>query len=107
MIERIILCFCSLLCAFPFYIFPMIGKDSREPMSFWTGDTSLKGKVRDIKAYNLAMSKLYKTYGSVFLAAAVGGAVYPLAGLVILLLNSTLGIYIVYRKYKSILAQYS
>lgn len=107
MIERIILCFCSLLCAFPFYAFPMIGKDSREPMSFWTGDTSLKGKVLDVKAYNLAMFRLYKKYGAVFVVAAVCSAVYPLAGLVILLLNSTLGIYLVYRKYKSILAKYS
>ena len=57
---RIIGLVCFLLCAFPFFVIGIYNKDSREPISFWSGDTSLKDKVKNIKGYNTEMAGLYK-----------------------------------------------
>ena len=52
MAERIIGLVCCLLCAFPFFVIGIYNKDSREPIHFWSGDVSLKNKVKDVKGYN-------------------------------------------------------
>lgn len=103
MAERIIGCLCGLLCAFPFLFLGYTAKMNRDPVSFWNGDTSLKEKVGDVKAYNAAMGKLYGRYGMAFLLSAVLCAVYPMVGFTLLMLTATVGIFLVYRGYKRIL----
>lgn len=107
MIERIIMSFSCFLCASAFFMISYVGKMRNDPMSFWTGDDSLKDKVRDVKSYNREMVKLYNRYGFCFLAAAVGGAIRPEFGFGILIADCTVGVYLVYRRYKQILAKYS
>ena len=106
MAGRIISFISYLLCAIPFWVIAKFGKDSKDPISFWTGDTSLKGKVKDIPAYNREMAKVYTIYGWAYFAAAVGGAIHPIAGVGIMLVD-LLGIMFVYRAYKRILSKYS
>ena len=106
MAARIIGFICYMLCAIPFWVIAKFGKDSKDPMSFWTGDTSLKGKVKDVAAYNREMAKVYTIYGWAYFAAAVGGAVHPIAGVVIMVLD-LIAIVFVYRAYKKILSKYS
>ena len=106
MAGRIICAISFLMCAIPFWAIAKFGKDSRDPISFWSGDTSLKGKVKDVTAYNREMAKVYTIYGWAYFAAAVGGAIHPIAGVAILVL-AMVGIIFVHRAYKKILAKYS
>ena len=106
MAGRIICAINFLMCAIPFWAIAKFGKDSKDPISFWSGDTSLKGKVKDVTAYNREMAKVYTIYGWAYFAAAVGGAIHPIAGVAILVL-AMVGIIFVYRAYKKILSKYS
>lgn len=106
MAGRLISFICYMLCAIPFWVIAKYGKDSKDPMSFWTGDTSLKGKVKDVAAYNREMAKVYTIYGWAYFAAAVGGVIHPIVGVAILVL-ALVGIVFVYRAYKKILSKYS
>lgn len=107
MAGRIISFISYLLCAVPFWVIAKYQKDSKDPISFWSGDTSLKDKVKDVSAYNREMAALYNKYAWAFAGAAVGGAVHPLIGVVVLALACTVGIFLVYRAYKKILKKYS
>ena len=106
MAGRIICAVSFLLCAVCFWAIAKFGKDSKDPISFWSGDASLKGKVKDVPAYNREMAKVYTIYGWAYFAAAVGGAIYPMVGVAMMLL-ALVGIVFVYRAYKKILAKYS
>ncbi|MBR2320271.1 MAG: hypothetical protein IKA50_05780 [Clostridia bacterium] len=106
MAGRIIGFICYMLCAIPFWVIAKSGKDGKDPISFWSGDTSLKGKVKDIPAYNREMAKVYTIYGWAYFVAAVGGAIHPIAGVVIMVLD-LIAIIFVYRSYKRILSKYS
>ena len=107
MAGRIISFICYLLCAVPFWTIAKYNKNSKDPISFWSGDTSLKDKVKDIPAYNREMAAVYNRYAWCFAVAAVGGAVHPLVGVGILAFACTVGIFLVYRAYKRILKKYS
>lgn len=106
MIGKIVWCVCCLLCSFPFFIISM-DKDSLEPIGFWSGDKTLKGKVKDLKNYNREMASLYKKCGWAFVATGVIFVIFPVAGIVLLIFDCTLGIYVIWRFYKKILAKYS
>ena len=45
MLGRIIGLISCLMCAFPFLVIGVFNKDSKEPISFWSGDTTLKLKI--------------------------------------------------------------
>ncbi|MDE7252054.1 MAG: hypothetical protein K2O32_03845 [Acetatifactor sp.] len=107
MVGRIVGLVCFLLCAFPFLVISIYNKDSREPINFWSGDTSLKDKVKDIKGYNTEMAGLYKKCAICFLLTGILWAVLPIAGIVLLVFNCSVGIYLTYRVYKGILERYS
>ncbi|MBR3928033.1 MAG: hypothetical protein IKJ65_03400 [Clostridia bacterium] len=106
MIGRIIGFFSCALCALAFWGIAASGKNGSAPISFWTGDNSLKEKIRDVKAYNGKMALLYKRYAFSYLASGVGFLLHPIAGVVILCLSCTLGICMVYRQYKKYVEKY-
>lgn len=107
MVGRIIGFICFFMCAAPFWIIAKYGKDSKDPLSFWSGDTSLKNKVKNVPDYNREMAALYNRYAWAFAAAAVGCLIWPLLGMGIMVLDGTIGIVIVHRAYKKILEKYS
>ena len=107
MVGNIIGAACYLLCALPFWVIAKYQVNSKDPISFWSGDTSLKDKVKDVPAYNREMAALYKKYAWAYVAAAVAGAVHPLAGVAVLVFICMGGIFFVYRAYKKILQKYS
>ncbi len=71
------------------------------------GDTSLRDKVKDVKGYNARMAGLYKKCALFFLLIGILFLVFPAAGIVLLVLACSAGIYLVYRSYKRILIMYS
>lgn len=107
MVGNIIGLISCLLCAVPFFILSIFGKDNDEPINFWSGDTTLKSKVKNVKEYNEKMALVYKRYAAAFLAAGIGCLILPVAGIIIICLNCTAGLYLVYRSYRKILRQYS
>ena len=107
MVDKIICCICSVLCAIPFFIFPLDFKNRKEPISFWSGDTSLKDKVVDVENYNKAMMKLYSFYGCLFFIAGILCFVKLMLGVVLLIFNTVFGIVFLYVMYKKILKKYS
>lgn len=60
MVGRIIGLVSCLMCAVPFLIISVYNKDSKEPISFWSGDTTLKSKVKNIMEYNYKMAAYTK-----------------------------------------------
>ena len=92
-----------LLCAFPFFIIAVYDKNSNTPITFWSGDQSLKDKITDIGKYNEGMAKLYRIWGLGFLAAGLCCLVHVMAGIVVIILMCTVGFYFTYRCYKKIL----
>ena len=106
MAGRIISFICYFMCAAAFWGIAKFGKDGKDPISFWSGDTSLKDKVKDVPAYNREMAKVYNIYGWAYFAAAVGGAIHPIAGVAIMTID-LIAIMFVYRAYKKILSKYS
>lgn len=107
MIGRIVGLICCLLCSFPFWIIGISEKDSREPITFWSGDTSLKEMVRDVKGYNSEIAGLYKRCALFFTLTGLLFAVFPIVGIVLLVFSCSIGIYLAYRVYKRILGKYS
>ena len=107
MFGRIVGLICGLMCAFPFWVIGTFNKDSREPISFWSGDTSLRAKVTNVKDYNYEMAKVYRIYALAYVVMGLMFFAATYIGIAVLILNCTLGIYIVYRSYKKILAKYS
>ncbi len=106
MAVRIIGLACFLLCAFPFLIIGVYDKGSREPIHFWSEDTSLKDKVQDVKGYNAEMAQLYKRCALFFLLMGIVFAVFPIGGIVLMVFGSSVGIYLAYQVYKRILERY-
>lgn len=106
MTGRIIGLVCFLLCSFPFFVISIYNKDSSEPIPFWSGDTSLKDKVKDVKGYNMEMAGLYKKCAFFFLLTGILFAVFPIAGIALLVFDCSVGIYLAYRVYKGILERY-
>ena len=99
--EKLIGIIVCLLCAIPYYTIAILGKNSQSPITFFSGDKSLK--VKDIKKYNLEMFKLYTFYGTIFIFGAISFIFSNALGMFILLFNATIGIGLVYIKYRWIL----
>lgn len=95
-----------LLCAFPFFVIGHFGKNSKEPVVFWTGDKSLKEKVKDVKGYNREISKLYKRCSLTFVVTGVLCLLPMYIGVICIVLECTIGIYIAWKAYKRILLRY-
>lgn len=106
--ERIISCFSCLLCALPFFYLAWEGiQKNAAPLAFWSGDDSLKDKVKDIPAYNAEMSRLYKIVAYSFSLSGILCLIFPLVGIALIILESIAGIYPIWKSYKKILAKYS
>ena len=107
MAGKIIAMISCLYCAIPFFVVGRFNKDSREPIGFWSGDSSLKEKVKDIKNFNHEMARLYQKCAWFFVATGILFLVWTPVGIALLIFDCTLGIYLVYRCYKSILEKNS
>lgn len=107
MVGRIVGLTSCVMCAIPFLTIAIYNKDSKEPINFWSGDTTLKGRVKNVKDYNREMALLYKRCFIAFLIAGIGFIVTPIVGVVLICLDCTLGIYLMYKNYKRILNLYS
>lgn len=103
-IVAMISCF---MCSIPFLIISKYDRASKEPINFWSGDKTLKSKVKNVCEYNKEMALLYKKCGISFFVTGIGFLISPLIGIVMICFDCTLGIYFAYLSYKRILNQYS
>ena len=107
MAERIIALVCCILCAVPFFIISRYDANSVTPITFWSGDNSLKEKVSDISSYNKEMAALYRKCAWVILATSLVCLLSAGVGVVLLCAECIVGVYIVYTQYNKILKKYS
>lgn len=107
MLAKIVALVCCILCAWPFFIIAYYNKNSREPIAFWASDKALKRKVKDIQGYNREMSELYIRCSMTFVLTGVICLIHLGAGIALILLECTLGIYVVWKMYKKIFSKYS
>lgn len=101
--EKIISIFVCLLCAISFYVIAIYGKNSQTPMAF----TSLKEKIVNVKRYNMEMFKLNMFYASVFVLTAGAFVLYQALGIFLLVFDCTVGLLMIYVKYRMILKKYT
>lgn len=107
MAEQIIGLICCLLCAFPLFIMSHYNKDSREPIVFWARDVSLKEKVKDVSGYNAEIAVLYRYCALAFVLTGILFFIYKAAAYTGIGFVCTLGIFIVWKRYKTILRKHS
>jgi len=108
MLGRFIGFFCCMLCALPFFYLAWEGKQKdAAPLSFWSGDDTLKEKIKDISSYNAEMSGLYRYSALAFSASALLCLIHPMAGIILICVESTLGIFVMHKVYSHILKKYS
>lgn len=96
-----------LLCAWPFLIMACFGKDSKTPISFWSGDQSLSDRITNVKDYNAKMAKLYGRCAAAFVIAGICCLVFWVIGIALVLAECTFGLYYVYKSYKKMLNAYT
>lgn len=95
-----------------FYGIGVWGARQSKPMNFWAGQTIDPGSVTDIPAYNRACSRMWKLFSIPCWICGVLALMLPLgnwtavAGLVILALWGTVGLWWLIRSYKTIERQY-
>ena len=109
MITKLIMLVSFFMCSVPFLIISSYNKnDSLTPIPFWSGsENKLKNKLKNIEKYNEEMAAVYKKCAAAFGIAAISSLIHPLIGIIVLAFNCTIGIYIVFKKYKTILEKYS
>ncbi len=108
MLQGIIMFVSFLMCAVPFLIIGVSGKDnSMTPIPFWSGsENDLKKQLKDIKQYNLEMASLYRLCGVVFLVTGIVSFIHPVIGLIMFGCDCTVGIFLAYQNYKKVLDKY-
>lgn len=101
MAGRIITTLSSLLCAAAFFLLSYTGSMNKNPIPLWNGDDSrLKDIIKNVPGYNQKMIRLFRLYAFSFVTAAAAFLFLPIAGIGILLLCCTAGIWILIRKHR-------
>ena len=104
---RIIGLISCLMCAIPFWVISVYNRDDHEPIAFWSGDTSLKDRVKNVKDYNREMAALYRKCAIAAMASGIAFLILPMLGTIAICLGCTAGLYWMYRCYKKILNRYT
>ena len=108
MVGKFICFFCCLMCAFAFYAMGFGGKERTDPINYFSGDESLKDKVKDLKNYNAEMARMYRYWGLCWVV--VGVLYFPLpisGGVAVMIIALGIETIVTYRVYKKILKKYS
>lgn len=105
MAAKIIGCLVACLVSGAFFLVSMTGND-REPITFFSGDTKLRDRIRDIPSYNAEMKKVYRVYACVYLIAAVLFWLNSLYGFTVMVLNITVGLPVVYLVWRKTVKRY-
>ena len=108
MAGRIILSLCCLLCAGAFFLNGCLCRIRSSPVAFWTGgEQALKNTIKDAAGYNREMGMAFRWYGLGWLLDAIGAAFSPTMGLAVMAALCTLGLFLLWRRYRQLLSKYS
>lgn len=108
MAGRIILSLCCLLCAGAFFLNGFLCRIRSSPVAFWTGgEQALKNTIKDAAGYNREMGTAFRWYGLGWLLDAIGAAFSPTMGLAVMAALCTLGLFLLWRRYRQLLSKYS
>ena len=108
MAGRIILSLCCILCAGAFFLNSYLCGVKSAPVTFWNGsDSTVKKLVRDVPNYNREMKRAFLLYAISWLLSGIVSFFSPVAGLLCLGLLCTLGLFLLWKRYKQLLSKYS
>ena len=107
MIGSIVCCMCFSLCGLAFMLIAITKKNTLDPINFFSGDDSLKEKVKDVKRYNKHMYKLYTVYGLCLIVIGIISFISTLVSIILMVIFLTIGLIFVYYSYKNILKENS
>ena len=107
MLAGIVLCGSCLLCALVFFFMTVFGEKYSEPINFWSGDATLKSRIKDLPCYNADMSVLYRVWAAAWLIIALISLFSVAIGFALVLANVSVGVYTIHHFYKRILRKYS
>lgn len=109
MAAKIIMFVCCLMCGVPFLIISAYNRSNAiTPIVFWSGsEEKLKRELKDIQGYNGEMAAIYQKCAFAFLLAGIGAFIHVAVGMLLLVFDCTIGIYLVFRKYKMILQKFT
>ena len=108
MLAKFICFFSCCLCAYGFFAMGVGGADRTDPINYFSGDNTLKDKVKDLRNYNAEMSRMYKYWGLSWIIVGALFFVLPmLAALIAVFVAGVAGTVVTYKLYKSILKKYS
>lgn len=104
MAGRIILSLCCFLCAGAYFLNGRLCRICSSPVAFWTGgETALKTTVKDPVRYNREMGSAFRWYAIAWLICGLLGALSPLAGIIGMIAVLTLGLFLLWKRYRKIL----
>lgn len=107
MAGQVIGAFSAFLCFLPMFIIAIVGRKSKDPINFISGDTSLKNKVKNVKEYNRKMSILFLIWSFCYLASGIMFLIEPVYGTIVLILSCSIVLIVMYICYRIILKKYS
>ncbi|MCL1992670.1 MAG: hypothetical protein FWG66_06965 [Spirochaetes bacterium] len=82
------------------------GSKREKPAAFWSGTSVLPEEIKDIPAYNRAVARMWVLYGGCFFAGAAVTLFSIEAGIIITLVFSLPGIFVLVRAYRRIYDKY-
>lgn len=107
MAGQVIGAFSAFLCFLPMFIIAIVGRKSKDPINFISGDTSLKNKVKNVKEYNQKMSVLFLIWSFCYLASGIMFLIEPVYGTIVLILSCSIVLIVMYICYRIILKKYA
>lgn len=108
MSSQIIIALACGLCAVPFCLIGYLGTISKTPLHFWNGDEKkLKKVIRDVPGYNRRMGAAYRWYGTAFLFCGLVGAFSAPAGIIGIGTLCPLGLWLLWKRHRRLLEEYS
>ena len=107
MLAGIVLCGSCLLCALVFFFMTVFGEKYSEPINFWSGDATLKSRIKDLPCYNADMSVLYRVWAATWMIISIISLFSVTIGFFLLLANVSFGVYTIHHFCKRILSKYS
>lgn len=108
MSSQIIIALVCALCAVPFYLIGYLGAISKSPLHFWSGDDEkLKKAIKDVPGYNRRMAAAFRWYATVCLLCAPAAVLSPLAGILGIAAVCPLGLFLLWKRHRQLLENYS
>lgn len=92
--ESVFICVIMIFCSMIFTGIGIFSAKKKKPMHFWSGSVVEESEITDVKAYNMANSKLWIGYSSLYWLSAVFALINGVISVILIIVASTIGLII-------------